>query len=126
MNRFMTVALGLAVIACLAAAQAPQTDLAGRWVGVASGGEGQPDANVTLTIRQKDGACSASISDDAMIQLTEIPSLTVKDGVVSFSVAVGPEDQGFRIDFKMTAAGDKMEGTWSVGEMSGTIKLEKK
>lgn len=128
MKRVVALALGLVVFGCLSSAQVPKADPTGRWVGVAAGGEGQPDAHVTLTIKKTDGGYSASMSDDAMIPQTEIPSVAVKDNAVSFSVDVGGDgDQGFRIDFKMTLAGDKMEGTWSVGDMmTGTIKLEKK
>jgi hypothetical protein len=88
-----------------------KTDLTGTWEGETSV-EGGPTLVLTLTLEHKGDAITGTMTDDMGYIDSEITEAKLEGEVFTFKAIAQTPAGEVALNFKVTVAGDSMEGAW--------------
>ncbi|MBN1224224.1 MAG: hypothetical protein JXB23_13335 [Candidatus Aminicenantes bacterium] len=111
MNKRISVAFVISVLIMGTLSAQGKVDLTGTWEGETYV-EGGPVLMLTLVLEHKNAVITGNLNDDAGYIDSEISEAKLENDVFTFkAVAQAPEGEVI-LSFKVTVAGDKMEGDW--------------
>jgi len=104
-----------------------KVDLTGTWEGETYV-EGGPILVLTLVLEHKDNTITGNLNDDAGYIDSEISEAKLENDIFTFKVVAQAPEGEVVLDFKVTVAGDSLEGEWQAedGSYSGSWSAARK
>ena len=114
MKLFISVATLLILFSQPIPADSPedQVDLAGTWEGLLYLPEIDIDMEITLVLKEKEGAIAGHMSDEWGFLDCDISEVFLKDNIITFKAMAETSRDEHQMAFRMKIAGDEMTGQW--------------
>lgn len=129
MRRILAISLALSLLFLSAlplAFSQEKVVLTGTWSGSTYVEGPGIDLVFTLVLEHKDDTITGKLNDDMGYIDSEITEAKLENNVFTFNAVAQTPDGDIPMSFKMTVTGDKMEGEWEAGGLTGSWTPERK
>lgn len=89
-----------------------RVDLTGTWEGLLHVPDIDIDMEITLVLKEKEGAITGHMTDDWGFLDCDISEAFLKDNIMTFKAMVGTSHDEHQMSFRMKIAGEAMTGQW--------------